>query len=78
MYISVKAVRSFGTVVRDSCRCWELNHGPQEEQSVYLTTEPCLQPFPGLINNEVLDLLVKDLTAFTQYLPSLPFQKKSM
>lgn len=73
MYIRVKAVRSFGTVVRDSCRCWELNHGPQEEQSVCLTTEPCLQPFLGLINNEVLDPLVKDLTAFTQYFPFLPF-----
>lgn len=78
MYISVKAVRSSGTVVRDSCTCWELNHGPQEEQSVYLTTGPCLQPLPGRINNEALDPLVKDLTAFTQYFPFLPFFKKSM
>jgi hypothetical protein len=26
------------------CGCWELNSGPLEEQSVFLTTEPSLQP----------------------------------
>ena len=26
------------------CGCWELNLGPLEEQSVFLTTEPSLQP----------------------------------
>ena len=26
------------------CGCWELNSGPQEEQSVLLTSEPSLQP----------------------------------
>jgi hypothetical protein len=34
--------------VTDSCmplyECWELNPGPQEEQSVLLTSEPFLQP----------------------------------
>ena len=27
-----------------SCRCWELNSGPLEDQSVLLTVEPSLQP----------------------------------
>jgi hypothetical protein len=27
------------------CGCWELNSGPLEEQSVFLTTEPSLQAF---------------------------------
>jgi hypothetical protein len=27
------------------CGCWELNSGPLEEQSVFLTAEPFLQPF---------------------------------
>jgi len=26
------------------CGCWELNPGPLEEQPVFLTTEPSLQP----------------------------------
>ena len=26
------------------CGCWELNSGPLEEQSEFLTTEPFLQP----------------------------------
>ena len=26
------------------CGCWELNSGPMEDQSVFLTTEPSLQP----------------------------------
>jgi hypothetical protein len=26
------------------CGCWELNSGPLEEQPVYLTSEPPLQP----------------------------------
>ena len=26
------------------CECWEVNPGPLEEQSVFLTTEPFLQP----------------------------------
>jgi hypothetical protein len=26
------------------CGCWELNSGSLEEQSVFLTTEPSLQP----------------------------------
>jgi len=26
------------------CGCWELNSGPLEEQLVFLTTEPSLQP----------------------------------
>jgi hypothetical protein len=30
------------------CGCWELNSGPQEEQSVLLTTEPFLQPWGQL------------------------------
>jgi hypothetical protein len=28
------------------CGCWELNSGPLEEQSVFLTAEPSLQPWP--------------------------------
>ena len=27
------------------CGCWELNSGPLEEQSVFLTAEPSLQPY---------------------------------
>ena len=34
--------------ITDGCElpsgCWELNSGPPEEQSVFLTTEPSLQP----------------------------------
>ena len=26
------------------CGCWDLKSGPLEEQSVFLTTEPSLQP----------------------------------
>jgi hypothetical protein len=26
------------------CGCWDLNSGPSEEQSVFLPTEPSLQP----------------------------------
>ena len=26
------------------CGCWDLNSGPSEEQLVFLTTEPSLQP----------------------------------
>jgi hypothetical protein len=26
------------------CGCWDLNSGPSEEQSVFLTAEPSLQP----------------------------------
>jgi hypothetical protein len=29
------------------CDCWELNSGPQEEESVLLISEPFLQPFFG-------------------------------
>jgi len=40
--------RSPGTGVTDSCElpcgCWELNSGPLQEQLVFLTTEPSLQP----------------------------------
>jgi hypothetical protein len=34
------------------CGCWELNSGPLEEQSVFLTSEPSLQPvaFPEEVN----------------------------
>ena len=30
-------------VVSHTCRCWELNSGPLEEQLVFVTTEPSLQ-----------------------------------
>jgi hypothetical protein len=36
--------------ITDGCESpggWELNSGPQEEQSVLLTTEPSLQPSPA-------------------------------
>jgi hypothetical protein len=26
------------------CGCWDLNSGPSEEQSVFFTSEPSLQP----------------------------------
>jgi hypothetical protein len=31
------------------CGCWELNSGPLEDQSVFLPTEPSLQPPPFII-----------------------------
>jgi hypothetical protein len=41
-------VRSIGTRVTNNCEllcgCWELNQDPLEEQPVFLTTEPSLQP----------------------------------
>jgi hypothetical protein len=36
------------------CGCWELNSGPQEEQSVFLTTEPSLQPVIGTLREKLL------------------------
>jgi hypothetical protein len=43
-----EGVRSPGTGVRNncelSCGCWELYPGPLEEQPVFLTAEPSLQP----------------------------------
>ena len=42
------SVRSSGTGVTNSCEltcgCWQLNLDPLEEQPVFLTTEPSLQP----------------------------------
>ena len=42
-----------GTGVPDSCElscgCWELNLSPLEKQSVFLTSEPSLQP-PRALN----------------------------
>ena len=32
------------------CVCWELNQGPLEEQPVFLTPEPPLQPLGFLLN----------------------------
>jgi hypothetical protein len=34
------------------CGCWDLNSGPSEEQSVFLTTEPSLQP-PEVTSKEI-------------------------
>jgi hypothetical protein len=31
------------------CGCWDLNSGPLKEQSVFLTTEPSLQPPHGSV-----------------------------
>ena len=31
--------------------CWELNLGPLEEQPVLLTSEPLVQPYPGLFKS---------------------------
>jgi hypothetical protein len=31
------------------CGCWELNSGPLQEQPVFLTTEPSLQPSLALL-----------------------------
>lgn len=42
-----------GTAVTDSCelscRCWELNSGPVEEQPVPLTTVPSF--FPSIVDS---------------------------
>ena len=57
-----KGVGSPGTRVTNSCElpcgCWELNPGPLQEQQVFLTTEPSLQPLfqdliPTMIMNSV-------------------------
>lgn len=44
-----KSVRSSQTEIVDSCElqcgCWELNRGPLEEQPVFLSAEPSLQPY---------------------------------
>lgn len=57
-----KVIRSPETGVIHSCLAssggWDLNPGPQEEQSVLLTTRPSLQPIPQL-----LKLWVKNLNA---------------
>jgi hypothetical protein len=48
MYVCIENVGSPGTGVRDSCdlpcKCWELNLGPLEEQTVLLTTESSPAP----------------------------------
>jgi hypothetical protein len=45
---SEEGVRSTGTGVTDGCKlpsgCWELNLRPLEEQPLFLTAEPSLQP----------------------------------
>jgi len=45
-------IRSSRTGVSGGCEpphgCWELNPGPLEEQPVLLTTDPSLQPKPGI------------------------------
>jgi hypothetical protein len=33
------------------CGCWELNSGPLDEQLVFLTTVPFLQPHPSSFNH---------------------------
>ena len=44
----IKEQRSHGNTVTDGCEpqrgCWELNSGLLEEQPVYLTGKPSLQP----------------------------------
>jgi hypothetical protein len=37
------------------CGCWELNAGPLEEQSVFLTIEPSLQP-QDFFKKEILNI----------------------
>lgn len=48
--LNEEARRELGTGVIDgcgrTCRCDGLNPGPQEEQPVFLTAEPSLQPQP--------------------------------
>ena len=45
----------------DSCKqphgCWELNSGPLEEQPVYLTAAPSLQPPPPVISNSNIHIV---------------------
>jgi hypothetical protein len=41
-----------------SCGCWDLNSGPSEEHSVFLTAEPSLQPRLPCFNTAELNLLV--------------------
>jgi len=38
--------RASDPLAQSWCGCWDLNSRPLEEQSVFLTTEPFLQPWP--------------------------------
>ena len=40
-----EGIRSITDDCEPPCGCWELNSGPLEEQPVFLTTEPSLQPY---------------------------------
>jgi hypothetical protein len=46
MYVSILLLSSDGC--EPPCGCWELNSGPQKEQSTLLNAEPSLQSFPEI------------------------------
>jgi hypothetical protein len=54
--------------ITDGCEpswsCWELNSGPLEEQSVFLTTEPPLQPQKHDINSKIIITYMKSQIIF--------------
>jgi len=53
------------------CGCWGLNSGPLEEQSVFLSTEPSLQPTP--CNSKSCDFLGLCLSVSPPPLSISPF-----
>jgi len=83
MYIGVwlrvclcKGVRSPGTGVTDRCElpcgCWELNLGPLEEQLVFLTPEPSLQPIRYQIQSEACSSVSAFVSLNQPFLPTTP------
>jgi hypothetical protein len=75
--------------VRSHVGCWELNLGPLEEQAVFLTSEPSLQPPLVYINSTktvfpsdlYMSMLHSDHTLPTiqlSYTPSLPVLASSI
>ena len=60
-----EGVRTPGTGSSDSCElpcgCWELNPGPQEEQSVLLTTDPSLQPLRTMFTGRSYCLILHSI-----------------
>ena len=44
-----------------SCGCWDLNSEPPEEQSVFLITEPSLQPLVEDLSTVKLSVIILQL-----------------
>jgi hypothetical protein len=51
------------------CGCWELNSGPLEEQTVFSTTEPSLQPPKLYLFITYLEVLSIQQPYFTEMAP---------